>query len=104
MEVQQRFVQIWFWATLCEGLKCDRIKKIDIHSVSPPHESRVMISFSTFLLPSFPDLCIDASHIERSERLIQVQSRTDVAACPQCRQPSVKVHGFYTRRPVDLPC
>jgi len=41
-------------------------------------------------------LCTDAI-------VIHVKTRSRIAACPACHQPSAKIHSHYTRCVADLP-
>ena len=57
----------------------------------------------TSLFPDLPGFCVE--QISRSENSMTITARiiTPTARCPDCQQPSSRVHSYYTRSPMDLP-
>jgi transposase len=55
------------------------------------------------LLPDLPGFCME--QIIRAENRIIITARaiSPTACCPDCQQPSSRVHSYYTRSPLDLP-
>src|SRR5690242_17854113 len=55
------------------------------------------------LLPDLPGFCVE--QISRTESRIVITARATfpTACCPDCEQPSSRVHSYYTRSPKDLP-
>jgi transposase len=55
------------------------------------------------LLPDLPGFCVE--QITRTENHIVITARatSPTACCPDCQQPSSRVHSYYTRSPKDLP-
>src|SRR5690349_19304922 len=55
------------------------------------------------LLPDLPGFCVE--QISRTESRIVITARATfpTACCPDCEQPSSRVHSYYTRSPLDLP-
>ncbi len=55
------------------------------------------------LLFGFPDLAIEHVAHNGTTLIISAHPRTHGADCPQCGQPSVRLHNRYSRSPRDLP-
>ncbi len=55
------------------------------------------------LLPDLPGFCVE--QITRTENQIVITARatSPTVCCPDCQQPSSRVHSYYTRSPMDLP-
>lgn len=54
------------------------------------------------LLP-LPSCIIEHAESKHQTRIIQARGSACSASCPSCRQPSERVHSFYSRAPADLP-
>jgi transposase len=54
-------------------------------------------------LPELPGFCVE--QITRIENGLVITARvtSPTACCPNCQQPSTRVHSYYTRSPLDLP-
>ncbi len=50
------------------------------------------------------DLCLVDVRLEDEEVTLVLRSSQTSAPCPACAQPSIRVHGHYTRQLADLPC
>jgi transposase len=57
---------------------------------------------SLFHLPA--GIMITSVHPSASELVMGVACHTPSMPCPQCHQPSVRIHGHYQRTVADLPC
>jgi transposase len=49
-------------------------------------------------------LAVTSVHPSASELVIGVTCHTRSMPCPQCQQPSARIHGHYQRMVADLPC
>lgn len=56
------------------------------------------------LLPLPEDITLQAVHPTLTSVVVRIACQRPSAACPQCQQPSTRVHGHYTRIVADLPC
>jgi transposase len=56
------------------------------------------------LLPLPEDITLQSVHPAETVVVAQIACQHPSAACPQCQQPSERVHGYYTRTVADLPC
>jgi transposase len=56
---------------------------------------------SPFELPGFE---IDGLTIEDTILHMSAHSTTQISNCPDCHEPSDKIHSYYLRHPQDLPC
>jgi transposase len=61
----------------------------------------VVINEQPFALPGF---IISDTRNEEGRLIIQARSTATVSTCPNCQQQSHHRHGWYPRRPQDLPC
>jgi transposase len=61
-----------------------------------------MLSITTLLFPSCPDLLLEEITCEGQILFLTVRSSRHTAACPDCAQESVKVHSRYTRTLADV--
>lgn len=52
---------------------------------------------------ALPNCIIEQLKSKHQTRIIQARGGGTSASCPSCRQPSERVHSFYTRAPADLP-
>jgi len=55
-----------------------------------------------FHLPA--GIAVTSVHPSASELVIGVACHTTSMPCPQCHQPSARIHGHYQRTVADLPC
>lgn len=55
------------------------------------------------LLPDLPDFCVEQISIIESRLVITARAMSPPACCPDCQQPSTRIHSYYTRSPLDLP-
>lgn len=62
---------------------------------------KVVISTLPFTLPGF---IITRTRSEEAYLLVEATSTATSAICPNCQQISWHGHGWYPRRPQDLPC
>ena len=54
----------------------------------------------------FPDMAVGLEHVstdERSELVVQIRAMSSTGTCPDCGQPSDRMHSRYVRHPADLP-
>lgn len=58
----------------------------------------------TVFLPLPEGIVLQSVHSTVTAIVVQIACRQKSAACPQCEQPSQRVHGCYTRTVADLPC
>jgi hypothetical protein len=49
-------------------------------------------------------ITITSVHPSASDLLVSVASQTPSMPCPECHQPSARIHGHYQRTVVDVPC
>jgi len=56
------------------------------------------------LLPPSADLELAAVAIEETAIVLTVRSTQATVRCPDCREPSQRVHSHYQRTAADLPC
>jgi len=61
-----------------------------------------MLSLTTLLFPSCPDLLLEEMTREGQILFLTVRSSRRTFACPDCAQESVKVHSRYTRILADV--
>ncbi len=61
-----------------------------------------MLSITTLLFPSCPDLLLEEITCEGQILFLTVCSSRRTVACPDCAQESVKVHSRYTRTLADV--
>ena len=61
-----------------------------------------MLPTTLFSLPA--DLCLADVLLENEALTLVLRSNQSRTTCPACAQPSVRVHGRYTRKLTDLPC
>jgi transposase len=54
------------------------------------------------LLPQLSSLLIDEVVEQGSTLLIRARTQTTVVACPQCGQPTERVHAYHRRRLADV--
>jgi transposase len=54
-------------------------------------------------VPELPGFCVE--QIGRTENRLVITARATslTSCCPDCQQPSSRVHSYYTRSPLDLP-
>lgn len=64
-------------------------------------EEREVLS-SVFHLPA--GIAIDSIHPSTNELVIRVACHWASMPCPECHQPSARIHGNYQRTVADLPC
>ena len=62
---------------------------------------KFLINTVPFTLPGFAVLC---TRNEKQHLAIEAKSTARTALCPNCQQSSQHPHGWYPRRPQDLPC
>lgn len=62
---------------------------------------KAVINAFPFTLPGFT---ITETHQEEARLIIEASSTATFAICPNCQQVSQHRHGWYPRRPQDLPC
>ncbi len=55
------------------------------------------------LLPDLPGFCVEQISRTESRIVITARATSPTACCPDCEQPSSRVHSYYTRSPLDLP-
>src|SRR5215510_8511712 len=55
------------------------------------------------LIPSPHLIAFEKLTISGLEMTIEAKTIRTVVHCPECQQPTQKVHSFYLRRPRDLP-
>jgi transposase len=60
----------------------------------------ILLSYGTFALPGF---AIDSVQSHPPALHIEAHPTSEVACCPHCACPSLRVHSAYTRKPRDLP-
>jgi hypothetical protein len=55
------------------------------------------------LLPDLPGCCIE--QVSSTEEMITITAHATAssACCPDCQQPSARVHSYYRRSPMTLP-
>lgn len=63
-----------------------------------------MASVETAFLPLPMGIVLQSVHPSEITVVVQVACQHPSAACPQCGQPSARVHGRYIRTVADLPC
>lgn len=63
-----------------------------------------MESVDAALLSLPEDITLQSVHPTPTSVLAHIACQRKSAACPQCQQPSIRVHGYYTRTVADLPC
>lgn len=63
-----------------------------------------MESVDTILLPLPEGIVLQTICPTASSVVVWIACTNLVAACPQCQQPSERVHGHYIRTVADLPC
>lgn len=63
-----------------------------------------MESTESALLPLPEDITLQSVHPSPTSVVVRLACQRPSAACPQCQQPSERVHGHYTRTVADLPC
>lgn len=54
----------------------------------------------------FPNMAVCVEHLapdQRCELIVQVRATCSLGICPDCRQPSSRIHSRYVRQPADLP-
>ena len=56
------------------------------------------------LLPDLPGFCVEELSRAENQIIITARAFSPTACCPDCQQPSSRVHSYYTRSPLDLPC
>ena len=61
-----------------------------------------MLSLTTLLFPSFPDLLLEEIACEGQTLVMTVHSSKKAVACPDCAQESMKIHSRYARTLADL--
>jgi len=59
---------------------------------------------TSVLLPDNPDVIIEEVTIEDNVLIFSLRSTRLCVECPVCAFSSTKVHGWYVRKPADLPC
>ncbi|HLH24863.1 MAG TPA: transposase family protein [Chloroflexota bacterium] len=57
----------------------------------------------TALLPHLADVVVRLVQVLANEVVVDAVTQTAVAACPDCRTPSRRLHGSYTRQLADMP-
>jgi transposase len=60
------------------------------------------LSTTLFHLPAA--IAVTSVHPRASELVIGVACHTSSMLCPQCHEPSARIHGHYQRTVADLPC
>ena len=55
------------------------------------------------LLPDLPGFCVEQITRINNSIVIVARVTSPTACCPDCQQPSSRVHSYYTRSPLDLP-
>lgn len=55
------------------------------------------------LLPDLPGFCVEQINRIENHIVITARATSPTACCPDCQQPSARVHSYYTRSPLDLP-
>jgi transposase len=55
------------------------------------------------LFPRAQKLVIKSTHWEVDKLQVRLESRQPKAPCPECGQPSQRVHSYYMRKATDLP-
>ncbi len=55
------------------------------------------------LLPDLPEFYVEQINRTESSIVIAARVTSPTACCPDCHQPSSRVHSYYTRSPMDLP-
>jgi transposase len=65
-----------------------------------PREAALLSS----LLHLPAELTIASVHSSATELVISVACHTASMVCPECQQPSARIHGHYRRTVADLPC
>ena len=55
------------------------------------------------LLPDLPGFSVEQISRTESSIVITARATSPTACCPDCEQPSSRVHSYYTRSPLDLP-
>jgi len=61
-----------------------------------------MLSITTLLFLSYPDLLLEEITCEGQTLLLTVHSSKKAVACPDCAQESMRVHSRYSRTLADL--
>ena len=51
----------------------------------------------------FPECKIESINLKNETITIRASRKVKTAVCPECRQPSGRVHSYYSRKPQDLP-
>jgi transposase len=87
---------------LREQLEGDKMEKSSPSSFLLFCESRFMLSLTTLLFPSCPDLLLEEITCEGQILLLTVCREAPMGTCPDCAQESGKVHSGYTRTLADV--
>ena len=61
------------------------------------------MNVNTLIAALFPGFHIDEMVMLDQNILVKAHTTSRVTICPNCHQPSERVHSYYTRRPLDLP-
>ena len=56
------------------------------------------------LWPEAMDLWVDVIDIVEEKLIVIAHGTQKMACCPECQEPSSRIHSQYQRRPADLPC
>ena len=62
-----------------------------------------MSTFPIALLPDLPGFCVEQINRIEKRIIITAHAKNPTASCPDCQQPSSRVHSYYIRSPIDLP-
>jgi hypothetical protein len=55
------------------------------------------------LLPDLPGFCVEQISTTENHIIITARAISPSAHCPDCQQPSSRVHSYDTRSPLDFP-
>src|SRR5207253_7139222 len=75
---------------------------LPIRSILSMNPREMALVSSLFHLPA--GITITSIHPSASELVMAVACHTASMPCPECHQPSARIHGHYQRMVADLPC